>query len=351
MGAPTPQGRRTWRDVVAVGSATEALAVALWLWPASVHIVQWPPEGPVRLALLNPMWQLGAWLAAGLVAAAMKLLFVRRVDLAWAMAPMSLLWLCAVPYLPWLPDRLPLLLLLAGPVRWGIAAAALGATALRGLRSARSLARASRPGQATLHDRRSLTSFIGRRAIFVVSLVLYLAFGVLSAKSMALGGDEPHYLVITESLLRDGDLKIENNHRQGDYKSFYQGELRPDFFERGSNGEIYSIHAPGLPVLVIPAYVLGGRIGVVVFIALLAALAALAIFDLCEAIAGRWAAVATWAASCLTVPFIPQAWLIFGHGKRSIGHWPSGCCGASLSDFSRGCIRSSSCSRQSSRLP
>ena len=30
-------------------------------------------------------------------------------------------------------------------------------------------------------------------------------------------GDEPHYLVITQSLMRDGDLQIENNHTRGDY--------------------------------------------------------------------------------------------------------------------------------------
>ena len=37
------------------------------------------------------------------------------------------------------------------------------------------------------------------------------------------GGDEPHYLVITQSLLKDGDLKIENNHQRQDYLRVLQG--------------------------------------------------------------------------------------------------------------------------------
>ena len=90
-----------------------------------------------------------------------------------------------------------------------------------------------------------------------------LRLGVVAVASLVLGlfyvnlklatGDEPHYLVIAQSLLKDGDLKIENNHRRGDYRAFFGGELRPDYLQRGRNGEIYSIHAPGLPVLVAPA--------------------------------------------------------------------------------------------------
>ena len=45
--------------------------------------------------------------------------------------------------------------------------------------------------------------------------------------------------MITESLLRDRDLQIENNHRRGDYRSFFPGDLRPDFLARGQNGRIY----------------------------------------------------------------------------------------------------------------
>ena len=46
----------------------------------------------------------------------------RLARVASSAAPLWLFWLWTVPYLPWLPDRLPLLLVLAGPVRWVIAA-------------------------------------------------------------------------------------------------------------------------------------------------------------------------------------------------------------------------------------
>ena len=68
------------------------------------------------------------------------------------------------------------------------------------------------------------------------------------------GGDEPHYLIITQSLLEDGDLRIENNHQARDYASYFHGTLNPDFLHRGRNEVIYSIHAPGLPVLVAPLF-------------------------------------------------------------------------------------------------
>ena len=94
------------------------------------------------------------------------------------------------------------------------------------------------------------------------------ALSAWRAAPMIPGGDEPHYLIITQSLLIDRSLTIEDVHRRGDYRAYYGGELQPHVQLRGKDGRIYSVHAPGLPALVAPAFALGGYRAVVVFLVL-----------------------------------------------------------------------------------
>ena len=279
-----------------------AVGVALWLMPASVHIVEWPDTGPHRLAFLASQTRLAVLIAATLAGgAALFCLGALRASLAW----LCVLWLWVLPFLPGIPDRFPLLLIFAGPLRWLVAAVAIVGT-LQGFARQPTGSRGPVP-----HDR-PFNVRTARIAVFAGRLALYLALGGLHARAIGPGGDEPHYLIIAHSLLKDGDLQINNNHVDGDYRAFWAGPpLRPDFMRRGLNGEIYSIHAPGLAVLVLPFYAIAGYGGVVAFICLIAALTALAIFDLAFEIAGVRAAMMTVAAVALTVPFLPHAWLIF----------------------------------------
>src|SRR5262249_47258557 len=117
-----------------------AVAIAIWLLPASVHIVDWSASAPLRIALVPPLSRL--WLAlAATTAVTVGLSYLwhrsgRSLDsLARAVAPLALLLTWAVPLLPWLPDRAPLVLLLAGPLRWTVAAAAVAAVAMPWIRS------------------------------------------------------------------------------------------------------------------------------------------------------------------------------------------------------------------------
>ena len=290
------------RPLAVLALAGLAVGVAVWLLPASHHITSWRDGGPARVALVAPPSRL-VWAAvAGLCLAGAAGWWWRRSGrplstLARLLVPVQLLWLWVVPYLPWLPTEVPLLLLLAGPMRWLVASSALvGCVAV-----------AVETGQ--LHP--GTLRWPGRGFVFAASLVVFLGVGHYVKQVQGLGGDEPHYLVITHSLLVDRDLRIENNHQEQDYWDFHPGELPMHYLARGRDAVIYSIHSPGLPAVLLPAYAVAGRWGATATVGLLAALAALAMFDLASLIGSRPIGLATWAAVAFTIPFGLHSWLIF----------------------------------------
>ena len=298
---PPASGHATapWTRVAIVGSACAAIAMAAWLARASVHIDSWPASGPERVAYVAPVAEFLWDVALAITAFAAAVLIARRTgdrDLevtARLLSPLQWLWLWTVPFWPVVPDRLPLLLAFAGPVRWMLAAAVAAAMAIR-------LARARGLGPTT--------PGVGRPAIFTISLAIYLLAAFNWHGILGLTGDEPHFLVITHSLLVDRDLDISNNHERGDYRTFFAGDLRPDYLTRGKHGEIYGNHPAGLPALLVPAYAIAGATGAMVFMALVGALTAVAIFDIATLSGGSAVALLTWAAVCLSVPFMPHAW-------------------------------------------
>jgi hypothetical protein len=132
-------------------------------------------------------------------------------------------------------------------------------------------------------------------------------------------GDEPDYLVIAQSLWLDGDLQIENNHQRADYAAYHRGVLPPSFLQRGRDDAIYSVHAPGLPALLVPGFALAGYPG---------AVATLVLF----AMAGAWLAwrtawevtrdaAASWVGVLATVgaaPFFLHGAAIFPDAPASV---------------------------------
>jgi hypothetical protein len=292
------RGRRSESIAWAVvGAAAGAVGTAAWLIPASVRIVGWSGGLPQRIALVAPLSRLWISLALSSLVAAVVAARAQRsgrlARTARSCVPLLLFLLWAAPFLPW-PSRAPLLLLFSGPLRWAVAALAIGGCA------------------ASWVDWRNATlPALSARTVFLVSLAVYSALGLQFVNRPGLGGDEPHYLVITHSLLVDHDLDIANNHERRDYRTFFGGTLRPDYLRRGQRGEIYSVHAPGLPALLLPAYAADGARGAVVFVALLAAATAVAVFEIATAVGGAAIGALVWAAICLTVPFAPHAWLLY----------------------------------------
>ncbi len=230
-------------------AAAVSAAVAAWLLGGALALQSAAPGAP-KLGIVPPLWHLALFaVAAG---CAVFLLKPGRDRLL----PLFATLLCVLPWLPGV--RVPALLVWTGPLAaalWlGAVTAMLGSTRWP-------------PAFFALRWRGRAP---GPLAAGVAALVL---FGVVAygAREMVPGGDEPHYLIITQSLLADRDIQIENNHARGDYAPYFQGTLRPDYFVRGKNGAIYSIHAPGLSVLIAPAWALAGYRGVVVFLLAVAA--------------------------------------------------------------------------------
>jgi hypothetical protein len=268
-----------------------------------------------RIGVLAPLWVLVPIL--GLCGLAALLIRSHR----W-----SLLWLPALLLpLPWLPLPVPAAFLLwLGPLASVIWVAVAASAMTRGrppLIDAPADANSGpRPRGRGYLERIALFTHPRRAPLLAAALaaVIYLLAGwQLSAFLPA--GDEPHYLVIADSLRYDGDLKIENNHRAHHYFEYFQGEMKPDYLRRGVDGQIYSIHAPGLPALLLPAYALFGYRGAVVFLALVSALAsALAwrlCFDLTRSADAAWFG---WAVAALPAPVLFHASSIYPDGMGAI---------------------------------
>jgi hypothetical protein len=111
--------------------------------------------------------------------------------------------------------------------------------------------------------------------VLLVGFVSYLAVGSWISKKVGLSGDEPHYLLITYSLLHDFDLAVQNNYGAQDYRSFYDGKVEP----RLAVGTPYSVHGIGVPLLLLPGFAAAGLRGVLVTEAVLAALLLAAIYE------------------------------------------------------------------------
>lgn len=251
-----------------------------------------------RVVSLPPLLWLATLVVLGIGLAAVTRLSVSR---SWPLALSILVWL------PYLPGRVPAAFLMwQGPLEglvWiAIVAGLLFAGPLPLWRATRVCADP-------------------RRAPWIAAATAAIAYagGAWSLADLLPGGDEPHYLVIAQSVLLDGDLRIENNHERGDYRAYTDQTLKPDFIRRGIDGEIYPMHAPGISALVLPAFAVAGYPGAVAaVIAMTAAASAVAwhvTWLLTASASGAWVG---WAAVFLTTPFFFHGFTIYPDGAGGL---------------------------------
>ena len=121
--------------------------------------------------------------------------------------------------------------------------------------------------------------------LLLVSLCVYGFFSLHNGTSFSsyYTGDEPHYVVIVKSLA-EGHLYVEDVYR----------DPRPEWATwpyswhavQGPDGHFYSTHDIGFPLLVVPFYIIGGALGVVLFIPLVTSLVNLSQYFACRRITG-----------------------------------------------------------------
>jgi hypothetical protein len=99
---------------------------------------------------------------------------------------------------------------------------------------------------------------------FLVVLVAgQVAVGMRASRTASVTGDEPFYLLTMQSLASDGDLDLRDEYATGEMDRFWDGTV-PLWkqMEPSPDGRLLAPHDPGLPLLALPAYHLGGLRGV-----------------------------------------------------------------------------------------
>jgi hypothetical protein len=267
-------------------TATLAMALALPIALAGTRFCVVPTADGAWRGLVDPPGALRVALAAVLGLTGARLLRDRG-------APFLVLLLSAAPLVPVLTGRFLPLLAFQGPV---LLVLALGATAV--------VVGRSRPSRMPKPAR--------PEALFAIAFLFYVLLGTRIPGPAGPQGDEPHYLTMAESLKADGDLDLRNQFRERAYSTFFSGTLEAHTSPASPKGTLYAVHTPGLALLILPAYALGGYPGARMFLSALAALTAALGFALVRDVThSEWTARASWAALAFLPPLAFYALAIY----------------------------------------
>ena len=96
--------------------------------------------------------------------------------------------------------------------------------------------------------------------LFVILTALFSALAAHFIPRMDASGDEPHYLVMAQSLWREHDLDLRDNYAREDWREFRGGKTEPHYAAPRLDGRPFPGHSPGLPFVLAPVYALGGRL-------------------------------------------------------------------------------------------
>jgi hypothetical protein len=100
-----------------------------------------------------------------------------------------------------------------------------------------------------------------RARITGAALIFLVSWGLTTHGKYSTTGDEPHYLMVAQSLRADGDLDVANNYAQGDSRLFGGAGLQPEqHVRRSKRGTLLPVHDIGVPIVLLPAFIAATRL-------------------------------------------------------------------------------------------
>lgn len=135
-------------------------------------------------------------------------------------------------------------------------------------------------------------------ALLVLPFLLFGALGQRYARAVEPSGDEIDYLLMAQSVWREGDVDLRDNFARGDHLEYLGGLDRMPAGVADGRGGLRPTHSPGVALLLAPAYALAGRAGCVLLLALAGAALAWIVHGLAlEATGSEPAAALAWLAT------------------------------------------------------
>ncbi len=162
-----------------------------------------------------------------------------------------------------------------------------------------------------MRDLRLLSNARVAVAAFLLSAITFCGYTLYFCQITMLHGDEGQYLLVTQSLIQDGDMDLTNNIQPEKISEFHVLDSFGIHKAPGSpSGKIHSVHPIGLSILLVPAYMIGldlwdnPRLGCALTVSLMAAgCVSLMLAWLLRLQIPRWAAVAAATSTAVTGPF------------------------------------------------